>query len=301
MKKTLNNYRVRYGDAIRSLGSNDEEFESLKDINAELEAQIERERNSASEFPEFYKLSDIMSSYGGNGYRSGDACGAKVMTYEDYLRLIVAETHIPEYGKHKRESYHVEPRPATVYTVRECGRSLADSDVYSSVESVIDGDGYSVTRVESSDTTVYGSFKRTLTEWAPLHKVKRPERKYRRRLASSAAGIAWVMIFAIVLALPVTLAVLKSEALSNLNDKKAELAVLESEAERLEAEFESGLDLREIEKIAINDYGMIKLNESTIKVLRLNDMDSIESFQSSKRSAIVPALLSALGIRNSGE
>ena len=47
--------------------------------------------------------------------------------------------------------------------------------------------------------------------------------------------------------------------------------------------------------------GMIKLNESTIKVLRLNDMDSIESFQSDKRPTIVPALLSALGIRESGE
>ena len=301
MKKTQNNYRTRYGDAIRSLGYNDEEFESIKDINEELELQVERERKSASEFPEFYRLSDIMNSYSGNGYRSGDACGAKVMTYEDYLRLIVAETHISEYGKRKQEPYNVSPRPATVYTVRECGKALAQSDVYSSPETVIDENGYSVARVESSDTTVYGSLKRTLTEWAPLHKVRKPERKYRRRLASSAAGIAWVMIFAIVLALPITLAVLKSEASANLNDKRQELAILESEAERLESEFEGKLDLREIERIAVNEYGMIKLNESTIKVLRLNDADSIESFKSSKQSTIVPALLSALGIRESGE
>ena len=82
------------------------------------------------------------------------------------------------------------------------------------------------------------------------------------RLASSAAGIAWVMIFAIVLALPITLAVLKSEASANLNDKRQELAILESEAERLESEFEGKLDLREIERIAVNEYGMIKLNET---------------------------------------
>ena len=40
MKKTQNNYRTRYGDAIRSLGYNDEEFESIKDINEELELQV---------------------------------------------------------------------------------------------------------------------------------------------------------------------------------------------------------------------------------------------------------------------
>ena len=297
MKKTLKNYRVEYNEAIKSMSFNDETFESLKDINAELEIQVERERKSASDYPEFYKLSDIMNTSFGNGYRSGDACGTKVMTYEDYVRLIVAETRIPEYGKRKRESYQVDPRPAAVYTVRECGKALADSDISSSCESVIDGDGYSVTRVESSDTTACGSFKRFLTDWAPMHTVRRPERKYRRRLASSAAGIAWVMIFAVVLALPITLGVMKSEASSELAEMKNELAALELEREHLEADFESGLDLREIEKVAINDYGMIKLNQSTIRVLRLNDMDSIESFSEAERTPVVPALLSALGIR----
>ena len=249
MKKTQKNYRVEYSEAIKSMSVCDEDFESLKDINAELELQLERERKSLSEYPEFYKLSDIMSSVRGNSYRSGDACGEKVMTYEDYVKLIVAETRIPEYGKGKRDSYHVNPRPATVYTVRECGKALAQSGVSSSCESVIDGDGYSVMRVEGSDTNVYGGFRRFLVQWAPMHTVKRPERKYRRRLASSAAGIAWVMIFAIVLALPITLGVLKSEASSELAVMKSELAALEIERERLEAEFESGLDLREIEKV----------------------------------------------------
>ena len=301
MKKTQKNYRVEYSEAIKSISVNDEEFESLKDINTELELQVERERKSASEYPEFYKLSDIMTSVRGNYYRNGDACGAKVMTYEDYVKLIVSETRIPEYGKQKRESYHVDPRPAAVYTVREYGKSLAQSGVSSSCESVIDSEGYGVARVEASDTTIAGSFKRMLVQWAPLHTVRRPERKYRRRLASSAAGIAWVMIFAVVLALPITLGVLKSEASAELAQKRNQLAALELEEERLAAEFESRLDLREIEKVAINDYGMIKLNQSTIKVLRLNEVDSIESFSEAKRAPVVPALLSALGIRVSGE
>ncbi len=302
MKKTHKNYRVDYSEAIRSLSFNDEEYESLKDIKAELERQVERERRSASEYPASYKLSDIMNSVGGNSYRSGDAGGVRVMTHEDYVRLIVAETNIPDYGKNPRATYHVEPRPAAIYNVRECGKALAEREgMISARESVIDGDGYSVSRVEYSDTTISGSVTRFFDKWFPSHTVVRPERKYRRRVASSAAGIAWVMIFALVIALPITLSVLKSEATSDLTEKRAALAELEQREARLEAEFESSLDLREIESIAVNEYGMIKLNESTVRVLRLNDTDSIESFSEHERSTVVPALLSALGIRNSGE
>ncbi len=302
MKKTHKNYRVDYSEAIKSLSFNDEEYESLKDIKAELERQVERERKSASEYPASYKLNDIMNSVGGNSYRSGDADGVKVMTHEDYVRLIVAETRIPEYGKNPRATYHVEPRPAAVYNVRECGKALAEREgMTSSCESVIDGDGYGVSRVEYSDTTLSGTVTRFFDRWFPSHTVLKPERKYRRRVASSAAGIAWVMIFALVIALPITLSVLKSEAMSDLTEKKDKLAALERTEDRLEAEFESGLDLREIERIAVDEFGMIKLNESTVRVLRLNDTDSIESFSEHERTTVVPALLSALGIRVSGE
>ena len=104
-----------------------------------------------------------------------------------------------------------------------------------------------------------------------------------------------------MLSLPITLAVLKSEALSNLNAKQDELYTLENKEADLIAEFESSLDLRYIESIAVNEIGMIKLNDSTIKVLKLNDFDSIESFNDKKSNSVVPALLSALGIRSNDE
>ena len=296
MKKTHRNFRVDYSSAIKSLGIGDEEFESLKDIQAELERQVERERKSASEYPESYRLADIMTSAGGNNYRSGDACGVRVMTHEDYMRMIVAETKIPEYGKNPRKTYSLNPRPATVYNVRSCGERSG-----SACESVIAADGHSVARVEASDTTISGSVTRFFDQWFPQHTFLKPDRRYRRRMASSAAGLAWVMIFAFVIALPITLGVLKSEANSNLTEKRNELAALESKESRLEAEYESGLDLREIESIAVNELGMIRLNQSTLKVLHLNDIDTIESFSDSKEESIVPALLSALGIRVGNE
>ena len=295
MKKTHKNFRVDYSSAIKTLGIGDEEFESLKDIQAELERQVERERKSASEYPESYRLADIMTSVGGNNYRSGDANGARVMTHEDYMRLIVAETKIPEYGKNPRKTYHVDPHPATVYNVRGFGERSG------SRESVIAADGHSVARVESSDTTISGSVTRFFDQWFPQHTFLKPDRKQRRHVVSSAAGIAWVMIFAFIIALPITLGVLKSEAGSNLTEKRQELAALESMESRLEAEYESGLDLREIESIAINELGMIRLNQSTLKILRLNETDTIESFADSQEESIVPALLSALGIRIGNE
>lgn len=295
MKKTHKNFRVDYSSAIKSLGIGDEEFESLKDVRAELERQVERERKSASEYPESYRLADIMTSVGGNNYRSGDACGTRVMTHEDYMRLIVAETKIPEYGKNPRKTYHVDPRPATVYNVRGCGERTGAR------ESVIAADGHSVLRVESSDTTISGCVTRFFDQWFPQQTFLKPDRKQRRHVVSSAAGIAWVMIFAFVIALPVVLGVLKSEASSNLNEKRSELAALESMESRLEAEYESSLDLQEIEKIAVNELGMIRLNQSTLKILRLNETDTIESFSETQEESIVPALLSALGIRMGNE
>ncbi len=295
MKKSHKNFRVDYSSAIKSLGISDEEFESLKDIQAELERQVERERQSAAEYPESYRLADIMTSVGGNNYRSGDANGVRVMTHEDYMRLIVAETKIPEYGKNPRKTYHVDPHPATVYNVRGCGERSG------SCESVIAADGHSVIRVESSDTTISGSITRFFDQWFPQHTFVKPDRKQRRHIVSSAAGIAWVMIFAFVIALPVVLGVLKSEASSKLSEKRDELAALENTEVRLEAEYESSLDLREIESIAVNELGMIRLNQSTLKILRLNETDAIESFAETQDESIVPALLSALGIRVGNE
>lgn len=298
MKKTHKNYRVDYSAAIKSLGFGDDEFEAVKDIKAELERQVERENRSSSEYPESYRLADIMNSAGGNNYRSGDACGTRVMTYEDYMRLIVSETRIPEYGKTPRKTYQVNPRPATVYNVRGCGKSLTDEERSDSVRESVIGDGsIGVARVEASDTTVSGSVTRFIDQWFPAHTIVKPDKKYRRRVASSAAGIAWVMIFALVIALPITLGVLKSEAGSDLTAKKDKLAELESTEAQLAAELESSLDLREIEYIAVNELGMIKLNESTVRILRLNDIDTIESFSEDKADSVVPALLSALGIR----
>ncbi len=302
MKKTQNNYRADYSIAIKTLGYSIDEIESIKEtsINEELERQLERENKSAAEYPESYRLADIMNSAGGNNYRSGCDIAGPYMTHEDFVRLIVAETKIGSYGKNPARVSREAVRPAAVYNVRSL-LSASESAVCSGYESVISGGGHYVARVEGSDTTIGGGAARMIDRWFPACTVVRPDRKVRRRLASSAAGIAWVLIFALIVALPIALGVIKSEASAELISKREDLAALEDREAQLIAELESSIDLREVERIAISDYGMIKLEQSTLRVLRLGGADSIESFSDTKSNSLVPALLSALGIRSGNE
>lgn len=303
MKKT-DNYRVEYGAAIKSFAYTDDDQGVPGELGLyeELQCQLEREKKSASEYPECYRLADIMCSSGGNKYRTGSSTSEPYMTHEDYVRLILAETKISEYGKREAVVSRVPVRPATVYNVRDIVVSDKDkAERLSSRESVIEGATPVVKLVEYSDSTAKGKALKHWNTWFPTFSVVKPDRRVRRRFSSSAAGIAWVMIFALVFALPIALGVVKSEAASNLLDKQEELAALEKREDELIAEFESSIDLREIEKIAVNDYGMIKLGQSTIRVLRLNGMDSIESFSESGSNTLLPAILSALGIRQSNE
>lgn len=298
MKKLHRNSQTDCSDVIDLLGTTEEDV----DIKLEVELQLERERKSAAEFPEFFKLADMMNTREGYAYRSGDNCGERYMTNDDYNRIILEKTRIPQYEIGAAVPEKITRRPATVYNVMGCGRAMVGTGFAASVcENVIDDDGYAVARIERADTNLIGAVLRLIDQWFPAHTAERQKRVYRRRLASSAAGIAWVMIFALVLSLPIVLGVLKSEAISELNAKQKELYALEKTEEALRAEFESSLDLREIESVAMNEIGMIKLNDSTIRLLRLNDIDSIESFSEKKSNSVVPALLSALGIRSADE
>ena len=298
MKKIHKNGRNDCSDIIDMLGTTEES----SDIELDLALQIERERKSAAEYPEFYKLADIMESREGCFYRSGEVGGIRYMTNDDYNRMIVERTRIPQYVMSAAAQKNVVPRPAAAYNVMGCGKPMVGTSFVASVcENVICGKDYALARVERASTDLSGALLRIFEKWFPAHSIDKASKQQRRSLLSPAAGIAWVLIFALVLSLPITLAVLKSEALSNLNAKQDELYALENKEADLIAEFESSLDLRYIESVAVNEIGMIKLNDSTIKVLKLNDFDSIESFNDKKSNSVVPALLSALGIRSNDE
>ena len=316
MKKT----EIALATDLYDMSSMLDDVDETADIKTDLAIQLESYRKTAAEYPEFYALENMMASPDGDAYRTGkievkrdmtseeDECDMKskekqpYMTLEDYKRLVLERTRLSQYNLEGTKGAKVYERPATVYTVRQYGKALANTkDSSSAFESVMSDNGYEVVRVESSNTNLKDTIACYIKAWFPNHISVKQSRESRRNALSPLGGIAWVMIFALVLVLPIALSVIKSQAATELNQKSIQLAELEKVEAELRAEFDSSLDLREIERIATEEIGMIKLNDSTIRVLRLNDFDSIESFTDKKSNSVVPALLSALGIRPAEE
>lgn len=304
MKKNGTMLQQAYGSAIEAVAMGENSWRVAIEVREELEAQLRRERNSFFDYgDEGRSCLSFLSSPEFSSYRTGNAGGVAVMTYEDYERYIKERTGIPNYSI--TEGLKVAPediRPATVFNVRRCDGAIVSAEQDNSMnESVIEGDGRRVSKVESSDTTFAGAILKLLDKCFPGNTVITPNRRYRKRMTSAMAGLAWVAIFAVMLALPITLSVLKSETSSDMIEMKDTLTELREEIDDLNVELDSKNDLRVIEQIAKNEYGMISINESTMHLLKLNDIDIIESYSDSSSTGVVPALLSALGIRTSGE
>lgn len=304
MKKNSKMAYKAYKTAVEAVAAPSDQWRVACEVREELEAQLRRERESLLDYSdEALSCLSFLSSGDVAQYRSGSVGGVAVMTYEDYERFIKERTRIPNYTI--SEGLKVAPediRPATVFNVRRCDTSLVASERDNSTsESVIEADGRRVSRIESSDTTLTGSILRIFDKYFPGNTVVTPGRRYRKRMSSAVAGMAWVAIFAIMLALPITLSVLKSETSADMIEMKDTLEELRDEIDNLGVELDSKNDLRVIEDIAVNEYGMISINESTMHLLRLNDIDIIESFENERDTGVVPALLSALGIRIGGE
>lgn len=294
MKKGENE---KYREIIPLLiGEEDEEAK----IQIDLEIQIKKELKDPCEFQ---YLEKVMSTRRGRIYRSGEINGNRIMTYDDYTRLLINESRIVQYGKGQNlcES-HSEPdfvKPATAYQVITSGKNLnTTNDFFSSVETIISSNRVALSRTEISDTTRFGALLRFINQWMPVGTVVKPSLAERRRMATSSfAGIAWVLIFAFVLALPLVISTMKIGVIDSINNNRDTLERLQKEETRLEADYETSIDLRDIDFIARNELGMVPASEATVNLLILNPNDQIEFFDDKESMGLLPTLLSALGIQ----
>jgi hypothetical protein len=106
-----------------------------------------------------------------------------------------------------------------------------------------------------------------------------------------------VLIFCVILIVPITLSVVMHETSGEIAEMQEDLRAMQTIADDLQIKLDDKNDLELIEDIAINKYGMIKLDDSNSKFLRLNGMDTIERFDTNSDNKIVLALLNALGIQ----
>ncbi len=134
----------------------------------------------------------------------------------------------------------------------------------------------------------------TVERWFPREEIA-PVKD--RRLRSVPIGaVALVLLFAVILALPITLSVMVKERGDAVAAAESRLAELETEMTSLQNSLAAKNDLASIRKIAVDEYGMISTDISTTHYLALGGRDTVEAFSTDTENTGVVALLSALGI-----
>lgn len=249
------------------------------------------------------RIGDVLSSSGGVDYRSGRD---ETMTNEDALRLFYdvsgrAVIDCRADADSMREAYlrYAEShpvRPASIYSIEEVGENGEAAGA------LIAGEANQPAAVM---TTMRDERRRYLqgavSEWLPQDRIGRARSV--RSFTGATAAISLIVILALTLMLPVILTVLINRTAREISADERELRTLEKTEERLAVELEDKNDLRLIEKIATEEYGMIRMDLGNACMLRLNYADAIECFDPEPRSgdAAFLALLSALGIRAGNE
>lgn len=264
--------------------------------------QKTREAASVRENPEAYRYGEIMEHDRYNRYRTGN--GGSVMTVDDVQRIYKDETGKSVTAEVRRAALaagnDADARPASPYRVLEARVPDAanSSEFVGKRELVQSGATETLAKVECSDVSAYRRVDGIIRKWFPENKIIKAKG---RKSINPMSAIAMSLIFCIVLVLPITLSVMLHETSSEIGALSEELREIETIADDLQVKLDDKNDLALIEELAINKYGMIKLEEGNSKYLRLNGMDMIESFDTNGDNDVMLALLSALGIRVSDE
>jgi hypothetical protein len=260
--------------------------------------QKTREAASVRENPEAYRYGEIMEHDRYNRYRTGN--GGSVMTVDDVHRIYKDETGKSVTAEVRRAALAAgndsDARPASPYRVLETrsADSTNSDDFAGKTQLVQNGATESVAKVEYSEASAYKRVDGIIRKWFPGNKIVKANGK---KSINPLSAIAMSLIFCIVLVVPITLSVMVHETSSDISELGEELREIETIADDLKVKLDDKNDLALIEDLAVNKYGMIKVEEGSSKYLRLNGMDMIESFDPNSDNSVMLALLNALGIR----
>ena len=263
-------------------------------------AQMDREAESMRNNPDAYRFGEIMEHDRYDKYRSGSDGRKNIMTVDDVKRIYEEET-----GRSVSEEVRIaatskgndsDARPASPYRVleRRAPDSANSAEFVGKNQLVTNGATEYIEKVECSDVSAYKRVDNLIKKWFPDDKIVRAKG---RKTANPISAIAMVLVFCIVLIIPITLSVMLNSTSNEISALGDELREVEQIADDLQVKLDDKNDIALIEDLAVNKYGMIKLEEGNSKYLRLNGMDMIESFDTNGDNDVMLALLSALGIR----
>ena len=283
--------------------------------------QERRELRSRLENPGSYIYEDILKNDFSNRYRSGIEGGRSFMTVDDLRRLRADEERRRESPRGRavaelsREVYSqrisTDARPAHAYEIRDA-RGVGDRGATGGRREAVYGGGSLITGERSGMTYYSGESETEMIVSGVRRKKGRLSEMFRESVRADRsvragggyrasngffAAVAMVLVFAFVLALPITLSVLKHSEATKLAKIESEIRAREAEISTLRIELEKKNDLFLLERTAVEKYGMIELDKSVYNLIRINPADSVVNVENTGSRGIMPALLSALGLR----
>jgi len=259
------------------------------------------------EYPSAFVYSDVMAADSRNRYRTGrDADGNSFMTLDDLCRLAGDDERRAGAGfggaalrrmseERSDETVQRNVRPAHLYTIRD-GRT-APNALAMRRETVVCGDRFTRmtlknVRRESAVAKAYDK----VAGWLGGGQIVRSGISS-RQVSGLVAAVSLVLVFAIVLVMPILMSVLIHNEATTVRVLENELAQKEKTAAALETELDAKNDRFMLETLARDKYGMIPVDKSAFRILKIAPSDSVTVSESQRTTGAVPALLSALGIR----
>ncbi len=274
-----------------------------------VEEQIKSEDETRLSNPAAYLFGNVMEHDYKNKYRTGAANGTPYMTVDDLKRLYYTEAgyRAGEYGARRTsrksrardlEAAMVAARPAAPYRVLEERRVGEETEALWGTKQLVASQGkYRRSVVERADGTA--KCVETYKKWFPSNEVIKTSGLRRRRSTGTLAAAVLSLLFAFVLALPVFMNIMINDVSGEVGALQSEIREKEEEVRELEVLLRDKNRKYGVEELAVTRYGMIKADKANLKKLDLKQSDGIESFdyEQSESRGIVPALLSALGIK----
>ncbi len=112
------------------------------------------------------------------------------------------------------------------------------------------------------------------------------------------SAFAALLAIAASLMLIVSSSVLLTRAESNISSLKNEVSAVSGEVAELKSDFEVQIDLLEIRKIAMEEYGMVEEDYVKMDYIVLGGEETVEVFDGKRTESVgLPALLSGIGIK----
>ena len=252
--------------------------EQLREMHASVLEQIKREEETRCIAPEAYRLS-LMSDAAVTGeYRRGK----EYMSSADLLR----------YAREARNAHLMEAELEQNTGIDECtGSNVKETAVVPS-EKVASVEIVPAVLKQAKQLT--NRIRQSVPLWFDRSAPDMSSDTRRFPLSAFAA----ILAIAMSLMLIVASSVLLNRAEDNVNRMKLEVSQTSEEVAEMRSELEASINLLEIRRIAVEEYGMVEEEYLKMDYISMQTEDSVEAFEDERPSGVgLSALLSAIGIK----